>query len=125
MTTADRREVEAYANQSRQSLQKSREYLALGDLHQATERGWGAAAHMAKAVAAAHGWEYENHRDFTVVLNNVWRLTGDDRVRELRGSPNDLHGYFYERDEFLDAGVIAADIESVAELVDLLAPLTE
>ena len=80
---------------------------------------------MAKAVAAAHGWEYENHRDFTVVLNNVWRLTGDDRVRELRGSPNDLHGYFYERDEFLDAGVIAADIESVAELVDLLAPLTE
>lgn len=80
---------------------------------------------MAKAVAAAQGWEYERHRDFTNVLNNVWRLTGDQRVRDLRGSPNDLHGYFYERDEFLDASVIAADIESVAELIELLAPLTE
>ena len=80
---------------------------------------------MAKAVATAQGWEYERHRDFSIVLNNVWKLTGDERVRDLRGSPNDLHEYFYERDEFLDAAVIAADIESVAELVDLLAPLTE
>ena len=80
---------------------------------------------MTKAVASANGWRYEKHRDFTFVLNNVWKLTGNDRVRELRGSANDLHGYFYERDEFLDAEVIAADIESVAELVEILAPLTE
>ena len=80
---------------------------------------------MAKAVAAAKGWEYERHRDFAIVLNNVWKLTGNERVRELRGSPNDLHSYFYERDEFLDAAVISTDIESIAELVELLRPLTE
>lgn len=125
MTTIDRRAVETYARLSTTFLQKSRDYLASGDLHQASEKGWGAAAHMAKAVATAQGWEYERHRDFSIVLNNVWRLTGNDRVRDLRGSPNDLHEYFYERDEFLDAAVIAADIESVAELVELLAPLTE
>ena len=121
----DRSEVETYVRQARQFLERSRRYLSAGDLHQACEKGWGAAAHMTKAVAANHGWEYEKHRDFSVVLNNVWKLTGNDRVSDLRGSPNDLHGYFYERDEFLDAQVIAADIERVAELLDLLSPLTE
>ena len=65
------------------------------------------------------------HSDYSVVLNNAWELTGDDRIRELRGIPNDLHGYYYVRKRFLNAKVIAADIESVAELVDILAPLTE
>lgn len=71
MTTIDKGAVETYAKQSRTFLQKSRDYLASGDLHQASEKGWGAAAHMAKAVATARGWEYERHRDFSIVLNNV------------------------------------------------------
>ena len=32
-------------------LQKSREFLSDGDLHQASEKGWGAAAHIVKAVS--------------------------------------------------------------------------
>ena len=68
-------------------------------------------------VRAAQGFQ---HR-----AEQCLKIDRDERVRDLRGSPNDLHEYFYERDEFLDATVIAADIESVAELVDLLAPLTE
>ena len=125
MTTADRAEVEDYAQQSRQFLERARSYVADGDLHQASEKAWGAAAHMAKAVAAANGWTYDKHSDYSVVLNNAWLQTGDDRIRELRGIPNDLHGYYYVRKRFLNAKVIAADIESVAELVDILAPLTE
>ncbi len=80
---------------------------------------------MAKAVAVANGWEYSTHSEFTVVLNNVWKLTENDRVRELRSIANELHGYFYQRDEFLDSDAVSADIESVAELVELLAPLTQ
>ena len=71
MTTIDKGAVETYAKQSRTFLQKCRDYLASGDLHQASEKGWGAAAHMAKAVAIAQGWEYERHRDFSIVLNDV------------------------------------------------------
>lgn len=44
-------------------------------------------------------------------------------MRELRGIPNDLHGNYYVRKRFLDADVIRRDIESIAELVELLAPL--
>ena len=58
-------------------LEKGRKYLAEGDLHQASEKGWGAAAHMAKAVAAARGWEYDTHADFSQVLYQVRRLSGD------------------------------------------------
>ena len=124
MTTKNRPEVETYRRQARRFLERSREYVASGDLHQASEKGWGAAAHMAKAVAAAHDWRYDKHSDFIIVMNNVRRLTGNERVRMLRGIATDLHSQFYERDEFLNANDIAADVESVGELLDILEPLT-
>ena len=43
-----------YRQQAREFLAKSRQYLADDDLHQAAEKGWGA-AWMAKAVAEAKG----------------------------------------------------------------------
>ena len=112
-----------HENQAREFLGKARDYLTAGDLHQASEKGWGAAAHMAKAVAVAQGWEYETHADFSVVLNQVWQATGNDRLRALRGIANDLHGDYYRRKRHLNAEVIGQDIESVAELVEALAPL--
>ena len=53
-----------YIASAREFLTRAHNYLAEGDLHQASEKGWGAAAHIAKAVAAARGWEYERHDDF-------------------------------------------------------------
>ena len=123
MTTVDPVEVADYAAQAREFLAKAREYLAADDLHQASEKGWGAASHMAKAVAAAQGWEYETHADFSVVLGRARRLTGDARLGGLRGIANELHGNYYRRKRHLDAAVIGEDIESMAELLELLAPL--
>ena len=40
--------VLGHASQAREFLNKARGYLAAGDLHQASEKGWGAAAHMAR-----------------------------------------------------------------------------
>ncbi len=125
MATRDLVEVADHAAQAREFLAKSREYLAEGALHQASEKGWGAAAHMAKAVAVAQGWEYATHADFSVVLNRAWQLTNEDRLRALRGIANDLHGNYYRRKRHLDSAVIGEDIESVAELVEILAPLTD
>ena len=116
--------VNDYEAQAREFLAKGREYLAAGDLHQASEKGWGAAAHMAKAVAVAQGWQYRRHPDFSVVMNQAALLTGNDRLRDLRGRANDLHGNYYERKRFLDAETISTDLESMAELLELLAPLT-
>lgn len=123
MVANDPAVVTDHENQAWEFLGKARDYLSGGDLHQASEKGWGAAAHMAKAVAVAQGWEYETHADFSVVLNQAWQATGNDRLRALRGIANDLHGNYYRRKRHLNAEVIERDIESVAELMEALAPL--
>lgn len=125
MNTSDNEAVAGHVNQARDFLAKSREYLTQGYLHQASEKGWGAAAHMVKAVAIAHGWEYERHSDFSQVLNSAYLATGDDRIRLLRGIPNELHGNYYKRKRHLDGGIVGRDLDSTAELLDLLQPLTE
>ena len=51
-------------------------------------------------------------------------MTGNARIPDLRGRANDLHGNYYRRKRHLDADAIGEDIESIAELLTLLAPLT-
>ena len=125
MVVNDALAVADYVEQAHEFLARSREYLDAGDLHQASEKGWGAAAHMAKAVAEAQGWEYRTHADFSKVLSHARRVTGDVRLRSLRSYANELHSHYYKRKRELDAEDIAEDIESMAELLDILAPLTQ
>ena len=119
----NREVVNGYQAQARDFLLKSRGYLAANDLHQASEKGYDAAAYMAKAVAAIYGWDYRQHRDFSATLNNAYLLTGNDRLLDLRSRANELYQNCYERKRHLDAAIIDEDIESVAELLDLLGPL--
>lgn len=120
-----RETIEDYRLQSREFLDKSRRYLADDDLHQASEKGWGAAAWMAKAVATARGWQYDKHEHFGEVLYQAGKLTGDDRFRTLRANANSLHGNFYQRKRFLHADDITGSLDEVAMLLDILEPLTE
>ena len=113
-----------YRRQARQFMRQSRQYLADGDLHQASEKGWGAAAWMAKAVAEAQGWDYTKHAQFSVVLNNARQVTGDARIPGMRGIANELHGNYYTRRRFLNAAAIGEDLDRIAELLEILEPLT-
>ena len=113
-----------FRQQSRQFMVKSRQYLDEDDLHQASEKGWGAASWMAKAVAMAQGWDYTRHAQFSVVLNNARQITGDARIPGMRSIANELHGNFYTRKRFLDAVAIGEDLDQIAVLLDILEPLT-
>ena len=117
--------VADYRQEAREFLVKSRRYLADGDLHQASEKGWAAAAWMAKAVAQAQGWNYTRHSEFSVVLNQARQVTGDARLPGLRGIANELHGNFYTRRRFLNPDAIAEDLEQIALMLAILEPLTE
>ncbi len=117
--------VADYRQQSRAFLVKGREYLADDDLHQASEKGWGAAAWMAKAVAEAQGWEYKRHDEFFTVMRQAEELSRDTRLRNLRRAANELHGYFYTRRMFLQADDIGQGLDEVELLLDILQPLTE
>lgn len=114
-----------YRQQSRTFLAKGREYLADGDLHQASEKGWGAAAWMAKAVADAHGWKYTKHDEFFTVMYQAEELSGDARLRTLWPMANTLHGFFYTRKIFLRPDVIDDGLDRMGLLLDILQPLTE
>ena len=118
-------EILDYSRQAREFLFKSRQYLAEDDLHQAAEKGWGSAARMAKAVAVAQEWEYNRHAQFNVVMYQAQDLCGDARLDDLRGTANELHGYFYTRKLFLRADVIGRGLDRMALLLDILTPLTE
>ena len=115
---------EDYRLQARGFLEKAREYLATDDLHQASEEGWGAAAWMAKAVAVTHGWEYSQHAHFGVVIQNAGNATGNVRLRELRAIAYELHQNFYTRKRFLSQHDIGLSLDNMAQLLEILEPLT-
>ena len=117
--------VADYRQQSREFLVKSRVYLEDGDLHQAAEKGWGAAAWMAKAAAEAQGWQYSRHDEFFNIMYQAQDLTGESRLENLRRVANELHGFFYTRKIFLRPDVIGRNLDQVELLLDLLQPLTE
>ena len=126
MTTPGDNHEEAtqYETQAREFLVKGQDYLAAGDLHQASEKGWGAAAHMAKAVAIAQGWQYSRHSHYHRVMNQAGRMTGNTRLPFLHGRAEVLHANYYELKEDLDAALISNDLENIAELLEILHPLT-
>ena len=117
-------EIADYESQAWEFLANSRDFLAAGRLHQASEKGWGAAAHMTKAVAVAQGWEYREHADFSKVLNQARQLTNNPRIRQLRSVANELHINYYKRKRHLDAEAIREDLDEMAELLEILHPLT-
>ncbi len=114
-----------YRQQSREFLAKAREYLAVDDLHQASEKGWGAATWMAKAVAEAQGWQYKTHEQFFTVMYQAEDLTHDTRLSDLSPIANELHGYFYTRKRFLRPDVIGRRLDRVELLLNILEPLTK
>ena len=117
--------VADYRQQARQFLSNSRQYLAEDDLHQAAEKGWGAAAWMAKAVAEKQGWQYGKHEHFNTVVNQVRQLSGDARLSDLRSRANELHSYFYTRRVFLNGQDIVEGLDRMALFLEILEPLTE
>ena len=116
--------VEDYRRQAREFLAKAREYLAQDDLHQASEKGWGAAAWMAKAIAEVQGWDYREHAQFGVVCRNAATSLGNERLLDLSNVAYGLHRNYYTRKMFLSDRTIARDLDQMAELLDALEPLT-
>ncbi len=65
---------------SRDFLARASRYLAEGDLLQASEKGWGAAAQAVKAVAEARGWSHNGHRQLYTTIDRLVRETGDEDI---------------------------------------------
>ncbi len=77
-------------------MRKARLHLAEGDLTQASEKGWGAAATAIKAVAEHRGLEHNGHFLLRRILRQLVDETGDQQLSEHFGLAETLHINFYE-----------------------------
>ena len=110
-----------YREQSRVFLEQAYRELREGDLRQASEKGWGAASQMVKAVAQERGWEHNHHRE---ILRAVSRLRGemnDQETSRLFWAANALHTNFYEGTMYQDD--VEDALERVGQFVDKLEAL--
>lgn len=89
-------ETKTYKEQSRIFLAQAFEELEKGDLPQASEKGWGAAAQMVKANAQERGWNHFNHHDIMLAVSALGEETGDIDISGLFAFAGYLHVNFYE-----------------------------
>ena len=108
-------EALTYRERSQAFLIKAWEELEAGDLEQASEKAWGAAAVMVKAVADARGLEHEKHGHLFGVVRVLARETNDRELRGLFHVANGLHSNFYEN--WLDVDDVAEGLEDVERFV--------
>ena len=115
--------TEKYHDDSRALLAQARVELYEGDVRQASEKGWDAAALMLKAIAEQRGWEHGRHRDLSRIASRLRSETGNRDVFRFYQVADSLHGNFYE--DLLPARDIAEGLDDVEHLLDLLEPLAQ
>ena len=112
-----------HVEMAKNSLARSKAYLDEGDLHQASEKGWGAASHMAQPVAAENNWPYEHHDQFdSVIVNARQPLPLGDNCREYGKAAHILHQNHYQHPSLLNPDTIREDIDDVERLLTALEP---
>ncbi|MCH8280402.1 MAG: PaREP1 family protein [Chloroflexi bacterium] len=113
---------EEHSNISRDFLAKAEEALAENDLLQASEKGWGAAAHMVKCIAESRGWRHDGHRALYSAVNVLAHETGDPDIRVLFSVASALHSNFYEN--WMPQEMVADDLAQVRKLLERLESLS-
>ena len=110
--------AEYHMDTANEFLSKARVYLSDDDLLQASEKGWGAAARMVKAVAETRGWRHSSHGDLYRAVDLLTDETDDQRLRTVFQSANALHQNFYEG--WMTDAAVSAGLANVEEFVGRL-----
>ncbi len=109
-------QVQTYRERSRTFLVKAREELLARDLEQASEKAWGAAGLMVKAVADRRGMEHNQHRHLFFVVDGLAKESNDRELGRLFHTANGLHSNFYEH--WLSPELVVQGLEDVEQFVD-------
>ncbi len=102
-------------------LSEGASFLDKGDYVQASEKFWGAAAQMLKALAARKGLELKSHRELWSFIAQLRKETGDEQVSRLWHVANSLHTNFYEA--WSPPELIKDAAEDVKRLIDKIRKL--
>ena len=119
MTTLD----VTYREASHRLLTQAHVELEAGDLQQASEKAWGAAAQMVKAAATLRGWEHDQHRHLWVAARELSNEADDQEIHKLFGVAHNLHTNFYENT--YDAQMVALYVAEIERLVEKVEAMLE
>jgi hypothetical protein len=113
--------AEAYMNLSEKYLRDADDLLAKGDYIQASEKLWGSAALMVKAVAASRGSTISSHGELFSFVRRLGEEEDEPELRRLFSVANTLHQNFYEN--WLHEDVIKEYSEDIKQLITELKKL--
>ena len=87
--------IQDHALTAQDFLEASNREFDAGDVLQASEKLWGAAAHAIMAVAQQRGLDHGTHR---AMINSAWQIAdavGDERLRSGILAAQHFHSNFY------------------------------
>jgi len=111
-------QAEIHVSLSQKYLHEGEELLAREEWVQASEKGWGAASQMVKAVAARRGKRLRSHGELNEYLDELCEETKDPELDKLWGLATSLHQNFYE--SWLPPRSVIRRIGEVKKLVNKL-----
>ena len=93
--------------------------LEAGDLRQASEKIWGAAAQAMKSVAERNGWRHRSHRHFKQNLDKLQDRRDYEELVRWFGAAEVLHVNFYEdHSSYETINVHAADVRRLIDRLE-------
>lgn len=127
MTTVSPELSQAYSDRyaaiSQRLLRDAQRELDLGDLIQASEKTWGAAAHAVKAVAQKWGWYHQGHYRLNAVVEFISIERDRKDLIDLYQHPYIMHVNWYEHELYDDnvqialnaTGTFVAEMEKIRD----------
>lgn len=113
--------AEVYAKLSEKYLVDADKLLAKGDFVQASEKLWGSAALMVKAVASSRGISVLSHGELFSFVRKLGEEQNDLEFRRLFSVANTLHQNFYEN--WLREEIVKEYYEDIRQLIAKLKEL--
>lgn len=107
--------VETHLKLSEKYMKDAEDFLSKKDYVQASEKAWGAAAQIVKALATRRGVDLRSHGELHREVIKVAKEAGDDEIRLLWQSAISLHQNFYEN--WLPPEMVEENIEDVKKFV--------
>lgn len=108
-------EANKYAGLSRWCIGQADNYLRRRNNIQASEKGWGAAAHALKAIAEERGWNHNSHGLIVDVVQQIADEQGRADLIPLFGVAQALHINFYEN--WLSSDTVGNYLDEVKKLL--------
>jgi len=113
--------VEMHLKLSEKYLRDAEGFLARGDYVQASEKAWGAASQIVKALAARKGKEIRSHGELHRYVAELSREEGDREIMTLWFSASSLHQNFYEN--WFPEEAVRNGVENVKSFIEKLKKL--